>query len=190
MTYPTTATTTAAVATSIDTSSVAFALPYIRGLSIFCEPSCQPADHFLCSLAGRDVPSMHSTPTHAPFLLDPFSVQQSAHLDVPNCQRGMQDSEGEEGAKVLAGQHSIEAHHRDGCCMRGQPPCPLRMQSSARPLSIRASQPHKDTQKLAEGPEQTYSHRTAVLCRERECCCGRGSPASKVPMTMKGAKAM
>ena len=42
-----------------------------------------------------------------------------AHLDVADGQRRVQHRKGEEGAKVLAGQHRVEAHHRDGRCTKG-----------------------------------------------------------------------
>lgn len=38
------------------------------------------------------------------------------YLDVSNEECSMHDEEGEEGAKVFAGQHRIEPHDGDGCC--------------------------------------------------------------------------
>ena len=38
------------------------------------------------------------------------------HLDITDCQRGVEDGKGEECSKVLRHQDGVEAHHRDTCC--------------------------------------------------------------------------
>lgn len=89
-------------------------VPFLGSVAV-CKVSADVIGHYL-----HGVDMMYSTAN--PLLACHKGVAREgwmrARLDVGDGERGVQDAEGQEGAKVLAHQDGVEAHDGDAGCAR------------------------------------------------------------------------